>query len=187
MTEAQIAALAAWITEAGLAGRTETALVAGFCDRAAGSGLPLARVGVIIDTLHPIYEGRVFRWERDKPEGTLVEYGSSAEGEHAANWRRSTFFHLLQHGESVLRRRLSADSDAEFPVFPELRASGITDYLAIVNRFAADGAIGEMDCVYSSWTTDRSGGFGDGDIAALRRLMPFLGLAVKSASLARIA
>jgi adenylate cyclase len=47
--------------------------------------------------------------------------------------------------------------------------------------------IGEMDCVYSSWTTDRADGFGDGDLAALQRLMPFLGLAVKSASLRRIA
>ena len=44
-----------------------------------------------------------------------------------------------------------------------------------------------MDCVYSAWVTDKADGFTDADIAALRRLMPFLGLSVKSASLGRIA
>jgi adenylate cyclase len=59
--------------------------------------------------------------------------------------------------------------------------------VAIVKRFAADGVIGEMDCVHSAWMTDDPNGFADADIAALRRLVPFLGLAVKSASLGRIA
>jgi adenylate cyclase len=44
-----------------------------------------------------------------------------------------------------------------------------------------------MDCVYSSWTTDAPGGFTDAQIAALCRLVPSLALAVKCASLARIA
>jgi len=187
MTEAEIAEIAAWIAEAGLAGRAETAMVAGFCDRVVALGLPLARAIVFIDTLHPVYEGRMFRWEREKPEATLAEYGRITEGAVAERWRSSPFCRLLASGESLLRRRIAADSESEFAIFPELRAAAITEYVAIVNRFAADGVIGEMDCVYSSWMTDRASGFGDGDIAALQRLMPFLGLAVKSASLGRIA
>jgi adenylate cyclase len=72
-------------------------------------------------------------------------------------------------------------------MFAEYREASITDFLAIINRFAEDGAIGEMDCVYSAWTTDRPEGFADEEIGALKRLAPFLGLAIKSASLARIA
>ena len=72
-------------------------------------------------------------------------------------------------------------------MFAELREASITDFVAIINRFAADGVIGEMDCVYSSWMTDRAEGFTDEEIVALKRLTPFLGLAIKSASLARIA
>ena len=64
MTEAEIAELAAWIAEAGLVGRSEIALVEGFCERACACGLPLARAILLIDTLHPIYEGRAFRWGR---------------------------------------------------------------------------------------------------------------------------
>jgi adenylate cyclase len=186
MTESEIAELAAWIAEVGLKGRAEIAMVAGFCERLVAFGVPLARANVFIDTLHPIHEGRLFRWERGKPEATLAEYGRSTEGEAAERWRASPFYRLLDTGESLLRRRIPADGEVEFPMLRDHRAAGMTDFVAIIKRFAADGVIGEMDCVYSAWMTDDPNGFADADIAALRRLMPFLGLAVKSASLGRI-
>ena len=43
-----------------------------------------------------------------------------------------------------------------------------------------------MDCFYTGWMTDREGGFSDAEVATLERLTPFLGLAIKAASLARI-
>src|SRR6202161_4899030 len=103
MTEAEIAKLAAWLAKAGLEGRTEMALVEGFCSRAVAGGLPLARVMLLIDTLHPIHEGRAFRWEREKPEATLTEYGRTSEGEAAERWRTSPFFRMLTAGESRSR------------------------------------------------------------------------------------
>src|SRR5664279_6037254 len=148
MTEAEIAELSAWIAKAGLVGNPETELVGGFCERALGFGLPLARAMVFMDTLHPVHEGRLFRWDRGKPEATLAEYGRSTEGEHAERWRGSPFYRLLESDESMLRRRLDTTSEIEFGIFPELRAAGVTEYLAFVNRFAADGVIGEMDCFY---------------------------------------
>jgi adenylate cyclase len=188
MTEAEIAKLATWLAKAGLEGRSETALVEGFCSRAVAGGLPLVRTIVFVDTLHPIHEGRAFRWERDKPEATLTEYGrTSGGGETAERWRASPFFRMLGSGDSALRSRIPADGELEFPTFAELREASITDYLAIINRFAEDGVIGEMDCIYSSWMSDRSDGFTDDEIGALKRLTPFLGLAIKAASLARIA
>ena len=69
----------------------------------------------------------------------------------------------------------------------ELRQRGMTDYVAMVNRFGADAAIGLMDCTYSSWATDRAGGFSDADLAALEFLVPCLAHAIKGASTARIA
>jgi len=187
MTEAEIAKLAGWIARAGLEGRTETALVEGFCNRAAAGGLPLARAIVLIDTLHPIHEGRAFRWEREKPEATLTEYGRSNEGEAAERWRKSPLYRLWTSGESLLRLRITPETEAEFPSFAEFREAKFTDYVAMIDRFAAEGVIGEMDCLYSYWTTDRAEGFSDADVAALKRLTPFLGLAIKSASLGRVA
>src|ERR1700720_4214196 len=187
MTEAEIAKLATWLAKAGLEGRTEIALVEGFCSRAVAAGLPLARVMILIDTLHPIHEGRAFRWEKEKPDVTLTEYGRTAEGEAAVQWRTSPLYRLLNSGESLLHLRVNAETEAEFPAFAEFRKAKFTDYVAIINRFAEDGVIGEMDCVYSYWTTDRAEGFSDDELGALKRLTPFLGLAIKAASLARIA
>jgi len=187
MTEAEIAKLASWLAKVGLEGRAETVLVEGFCQRAVAAGLPLVRAIVFIDTLHPIHEGRAFRWEREKPEATLTEYGRSTEGEAAERWRTNPFFRMLADGESLMRRRIEAEGEVEFPMFAELREASITDFVAIINRFAADAVIGEMDCFYAAWSTDRASGFTDGDIDALQRLTPFLGLAIKAASLGRIA
>src|SRR5271170_2043488 len=128
------------------------------------------------------------RWRVDMPEDVeAVDYGRTNEGEAAENWQRSPFFHLLQSGENALRRRLAAGEPADFPALVQARDEGVTDYLALVHRFAAEGVIGEMDCVYSSWATDAANGFDDGAVTALRRLTPFLELAVKSATLARMA
>jgi adenylate cyclase len=187
MTEAEIAKLASWLAKAGLEGRTETALLEGFCRYASTAGVPLVRVIVFIDTLHPIHEGRAFRWEREKPEATLTEYGRSTEGEAAVRWRTSPFYRMLEKGEALKRMLITPETESEYPMFPELRAGSIAEYLAIINRFAEDGVIGEMDCFYSSWMTDRPEGFTDEEVQALKRLTPFLGLAIKSASLARIA
>jgi adenylate cyclase len=196
MDDAFFADTSVWLTRAGLAGTAETDIVAGFCERCVAVGLPLGRVHVFIDTLHPVHEGRLFRWGYSPTEPPLVEYGrttpelaavSDAEDVTAAErWRRSPFYRMLQTGESLLRRRLAAEGEGEFSVVPEMRAAGMTDYVAIISRFAAEGVIGEMDCVYSSWATKDPDGFTDGQIAGLKRIVPFLALAIKAVALARM-
>src|SRR5229473_7955342 len=81
MNEAFFAELSAWLTQAGLAGTPETEIVSGFCDRCVAAGLPLARTHVFIDTLHPVHEGRLFRWGHGPTESPLLEYGrTTADG-----------------------------------------------------------------------------------------------------------
>jgi adenylate cyclase len=201
IAEDDVQAIEAWLVQAGLRGESEHRLVSAFCERAVAAGLPVTRVQAVIDTLHPVYEGRVFRWGHDKSQAAVEEYGrtdlpkavsgsdpsaGAAPPETLARWRASPFFHLLQSGESFLRRRLTAESESEFPVFPELRAAGMTDYVAMVTRFGPEGTIGEMDCLYSSWATARAEGFAEPHIAALMRLVPRLVLTVKAAALAHM-
>ena len=185
MNDAQFTELCAWITEAGLAGQSEADALEGFCERALQLGLRLARVNIVIDTLHPVYEGRAFVWQCQTGKTSLSEFGRSSEA--ARRWETSPFYHLETNDEPMLRRRLTAESETEFPVFPELRAGGLTDYVAIIHRFAAQGVIGDFDCVYSSWATDDPSGFRDSDVDDLVRLTPLLSLTLKAASLARIA
>jgi adenylate cyclase len=198
MDEASFTELCAWLTQAGLAGTSETDIVSGLCERCVAAGLPLGRTQVFIDTLHPVHEGRLFRWGHDPSESPLVEYGRTnldaiagsgadpSEIEAAERWRRSPFYRLLETGESLLRRRLNAETQDEFWVLPGWIAAGMTDYVAIITRFDADGVIGEMDAVYTSWATRSPDGFDDGHVAALERIAPYLALAIKSVSLARM-
>jgi adenylate cyclase len=201
IAEDGIDALKGWLAKAGLHGEPEAALVNGLCERAVAAGLPISRAQLLIDTLHPIYEGRLVRWGHEPSQPVVVEYGRTgspgdvsdvqlwASGEQpdvTARWRASPFFRMSQTGESLLRRRVTAESATEFPVLRDYRAAGMTDYLAMIDRFGPEGIIGEMDCVYSSWVTAQAGGFADADIAALTRVVPTLALAVKAAALARM-
>ncbi|MFO1081563.1 MAG: adenylate/guanylate cyclase domain-containing protein [Reyranellaceae bacterium] len=177
-----------WIVRRGLEGASETELLHGFCDTCTTVGLPLGRALAVIDTLHPVHEGTVFRWRNDDvAEDAATQYGRTNEGAAAASWQRSPFYHLLQTGGEELRRRIGFGDPIDFPSVQEMKDLGHTDYIVFVHRFASGAAIGDMDCVYSGWSTRAPGGFGEADIAALRRLVPALSLALKSASLARIA
>jgi adenylate cyclase len=204
MNDPDLSAIEAWVTRAGLAGERDELILSGFCERCVAAGLPVDRAIVLIDTLHPVYEGRLVRWGHDPSEAVSLDYGrttplataSTARADAAdlaeqaqamERWRRSPFYQMLQTGDAFLRRRLTAASDDEFSFLRELRAAGMTDYAAIINRFAADGVLGEMDCVYSWWATAASQGFSDAQVAALKRLMPFLALAIKSIALANVA
>jgi adenylate cyclase len=102
----------------------------------------------------------------------------------AASWRASPFFHMLQTGETVMR--LTEAHTAWFPVMQDHIAAGMKGGLAIVNRFAKEGVIGEMDAVYSTWMTKQPGGFSETHVALLARLVPTLALAVKTIALTRM-
>src|SRR4051812_29637464 len=104
----------------------------------------------------------------------------------ADKWRQCPFHHLEQTGETWPRRNLADTGSADFPILAELQAQGHTDYLACAHRFAG-GVIGAMDCIYASWTTDAPDGFSEGQIETLCRHTAPLALAVKCASLTRIA
>jgi adenylate cyclase len=177
-----------WLTHSGLAGLSEEDLLYGFCKQALSVGLPLVRGVLLIDTLHPIYEGRAFRWRRDEStEAHVIEYGRTEEGEAAEKWRRSPFNHMLETKTDFFRRNLARGDAADFPMIATLRNEGITDFVAMIQRFAAEDVIGQLDCVYSAWMTDVTGGFSQRDVDSLQYLLPTLALAVKSVSLARIA
>lgn len=188
MNSAEADRIAAWALHGGLAGDSEVSLLQGFCERCVAAGLPLTRAIIIIDTLHPIYEGRVFFWSGDKElDSPVSEYLPRSEEEDPGGWLGSPFYHLVQSGLGEFRRRLVAGATSDFPIFEDMRLDGQTDWFALIQRFTPERVIGPMDCVISRWTTDRVGGFSDGDLDDLRRLVPALALAVKSASLARVA
>ncbi len=177
-----------WVVARGLAGGSETDVLHGFCFRCREAGLPLSSGLIIIDTLHPTYEGRAFRWFLAPTNESLsIEYGPTNVGEAAAKWQRSPFFHLLETGGDEYRWAIAAGEQHDFETLRGLKDDGHTDYIAFVHRFDKDGSIGEMDAVYSHWTSNAENGFDDASLDALRELLPSLALAIKCISLNRVA
>jgi adenylate cyclase len=177
-----------WLVAQGLTGLPEIDLIRGFCERCRAGGLDLSRGLAFIDTLHPIYEGRGFRWS-DTPsnESDTFEYRSTSEGDAAKNWRRSAFHHMLENGHDELAIDLADCDSLDFSMIDELAEKGHRHFLAFVHRFGDAGTLGQMDCFYSYWTTRRAKGFSNSELEALRDLVPVLGLAIKSAQQVDIA
>jgi adenylate cyclase len=177
-----------WLVAQGLTGLPENDLIRGFCERARDGGVDLSRGLVFIDTLHPIFEGRGFRWnDVEIDENDTFEYGSTSEGDAAENWRRSPFFQMLENGHDELCIDLSADAPHGYSLMDGLAVKGHRHFVAYVHRFGAAGTLGQMDCLYSYWLTRAEAGFDAPALAALRDLVPALGLAIKSAAQVEIA
>jgi adenylate cyclase len=171
-----------WVVSQGLTGLPENDLIRGFCERCRAEGLDLSRSLAFIDTLHPIFEGRGFRWnDIETNEADRFEYGPTNEGDAAQNWRKSVFFHMLEHGHDEILIDLADHPTLGFSMLPELAENGHRHFVGFVHRFGETGALGQMDCFYSYWLTRRAGGFNDDELAALRDLVPVLGLVIKSA------
>ena len=177
-----------WLAGQGLTGVPENDLLRGFCERCRAAGLDLSRGLVFIDTLHPIFEGRGFRWnDTETNESDTFEYGSTSEGAAAQNWRRTTFYHMLENQLDELRIDLADCASLDFSMIDELAAKGHRHFVSFVHRFGEAGAIGQMDCVYSYWLTRHADGFGEQSLSALRDLVPVLALAIKSGAQVDIA
>ena len=187
MDYSDVSTIAAWVTEQGLKGASEVELMTGFCAACRNAGLPLDRGLALMDTLHPVHEGRAFRWDSEEMVETEFEYGPSSAGEAAANWQRSAFYYLWSGNEKEVRRRIGFGDPIDFSLLDTIAAAGHTDFVAMMHRFGEAGTIGEMDCFFSHFSTKHPEGFSDHHLAILRKLVPVLGLAIKCIALGRIA
>jgi adenylate cyclase len=181
-------ALREWIAESAMHGIDETELLQGVCDRLRADGLELFRAVMGVDTLHPVLEGRMFIWKRGAEAVRASEYTRERAAETTEKWNASPYAWMYHHSETQLRRRLEgSNAVAEFPVLADLAADGATDYIAFRNALAGRAAIGTADAIYSSWATDRRGGFHDDEVTALARVVPALAVAMNGVAMARVA
>jgi len=187
MDYSDVSTIAAWITEQGLKGASEAELLTGFCAACRDAGLPLDRGMALMDTLHPVHEGRAFRWDSVEEIEAEFEYGPTSSGEAASTWQRSAFYYLWSGNEREVRRRIGFGDPIDFTLLDKIAEAGHTDFVAMMHRFTEAGTIGEMDCFFSHFATKHPEGFSDHDIAILRKLVPVLGLAIKCIALGRIA
>jgi adenylate cyclase len=132
------------------------------CERLVAAGLPLWRVGIFVQTLHPDALGRAFFWRPGEDIATTVVGFDLPESDR---FLKSPLAILYSSGHEV-RYRLDDPESRRFPFFDDMRAEGVTDYIALPLPFTE----GSMHA--TSWTTKAPGGFTDEQLAGLRRIIP---------------
>ena len=162
MPDTNIRAIVEWLIDGARSAPLPQQVLAQLSERLVACGIPLWRVAVFVRTLHPQVMGRRFIWR----PGTEVEV-SEAQFEllESADFLQNPIAQVYATGCSVRRKLADPDCAADFPVLKELRAEGITDYLASPLLFS-DGAIHAVTC-----TTRRPGGFTDAQIAGIEAII----------------
>jgi len=188
LEDAELLRVLDWIALQIAAGTDGADVLRGLMERLLAAGMPVARVMLGGDTVDPVLAGTILRWERGAEEVARVDYSHQQHRDNAGVWENSPFYYLWHGPERVLRCRLEGDGPLEhqFPILAELRAQGITDYVAWVVRLEGQAAIGDLDGIFSSWACDRPGGFAEQHVALIQRLAPHLSLLTQAYALRRI-
>ena len=139
MNDTQFAELAAWIAAAGLAGEAEPDLVGGFCERLVAIGFAAhPRARSLIDTLHPVYEGRAVRLAAPpKARRRCANTAPRARAKPRSGGGRARSTVSCNPASPLLRRRVDAQSVAEFPILAETRGRHDRLRRAWSHRFTA--------------------------------------------------
>jgi len=183
--------LSDWVADAGLRNLPLEEMVDGFARRLNDAGVPVARVFVGMNTLHPMVRARSLIWDRATGPAAHFEFQHTEVG--VPSLQQSPFTSMLREGVDEVRRDLTrAEGEDKWPVFAELRQAGMTDWLGRVFPFGElaptpqtpdDTGGADQLLVVCSFTTDRRGGFADDHLAALRALLPLFALAVKATTM----
>jgi class 3 adenylate cyclase/uncharacterized protein (DUF427 family) len=170
--------IAAWLVRQAWKAADGERLVSGFCDCLLADGVSIARMTVIIPTLHPQIFASVFVWRSDTREvRTIFEPHDIL---HQPKFAHSPFAPIIK-GSTGVRRRLEGERPTlDFPVLRELHAEGATDYVAMPFRFS-DGQINVM-----SMTSFAPGGFTTAHLGNVFEALPALGRIFEVHALRRI-
>jgi adenylate cyclase len=164
MNVAELQNISTWLIDGARSAPTPVALIKEMCERLLAAGVPLWRAGAFVRTLHPDVFGRSFIW-RDGAE--VVVNTANFDLPESPEFTRNPLAILYASGHEV-RYRLDDPESRRFPFFDDMRAEGVTDYIAIPLRFT-DGSIHA-----TSWSSRHPDGFTDAQLDALRAIMvPF--------------
>ena len=178
MRDTDIRAIADWLIDGARSAPLPQDVLAQLCDRLVACGIPLWRVAVFVNTLHPQIIGRRFIWR----PGADVEIAEGRFGLFDTPEFRDNPVARVYATRTALRRRLADSGCAmDFPILHELRAQGVTDYLASPLLFT-DGAVHVVTC-----TTRELGGFTDAQIAGIEAIIDPLARVAEIRALRRTA
>jgi len=178
MPTRQIRAVVDWLIDGARSAPQPQQVLAELCDRLVASGIPLWRVAVFVRTLHPNVMGRRFIW---RPGAEVETSEAPFELLETAEFRDNPIARVYETSRAIRRKLTDPGYVVDFPVLAELRAQGVTDYLASP-LFFTDGAIHVVTC-----TTQQPGGFTEAQIAGIEAIITPLARVAEIRALRRTA
>jgi adenylate cyclase len=173
--------LATWLMQQALADHSLEEIVTGCCERLQAAGVPLARAYFAFAILHPLHSATGITWTRGKK--VIVADYPHVPGGVSERFLQSPHHYMLERRLDLLRCRLADGPEQySFPILDDLRADGITDYVAFTIDFMLVRGYGMV----GSWATDARGGFSDSDMEDLLRIQRRLAVACKVAIQSRL-
>jgi adenylate cyclase len=172
------AAVARWLIAGARSASQPAEVLAQLGEQLTTCGIPLWRVSVFVRTLHPQVIGRAFSWQPDVGV-TIREAGYEALDTEV--YRLSPVVHVYNTGMPLRRRLAARDCPIDFAVLGDLRAEGVTDYLASPLLFTN----GEIHAV--TWATRQPGGFTDAQIGGIEAIVAPLARLTEIYTLRRMA
>jgi adenylate cyclase len=177
MNALELKGISDWLIDGARSAGGSPKMMAEICERLVSAGLPLWRVGVFVRTLHPDILGLNFIW---RPGAEVVIGSADHSFVDSPDYKNSPLAIVFGEVREV-RYRLDDPETKRFPFFDDMRAEGVTDYIALPLLTTAGYTHA------SSWTTKHPGGFSDDQLNALRSLIPPLTRLVEITNLRRTA
>ena len=132
----------------------------------ADADMSVARLRIIIRTLHPQLFAMTYSWHDETDEVTVWRAPHTMV--LSEQYRESPFAAII-NGEGGVRRRLEGPNPKlDYSVLEDLKAEGATDYVAMPMRFS-DGQINII-----SMSSKAPSGFSVGDLGQLYEILPLL-------------
>ena len=130
------------------------------------AGVPLARLNLLVRTLHPQVLGTAHLWSADTDAVRSIELSHAAGAEE--RFLASPFVPIFAGRGGVRRRLEGPDARLDFPILRELREQGLTDYAAMPLTFS-DGQIHAL-----TLASGAPGGFAIQDLGYVHEILPLV-------------
>lgn len=162
----RLAPVAEWLQREGRLVAKPAAFIEQLVERVQAVGLPLWRMYVGLQLVHPQLQAMGYLWKRGAPVETITRaYGVQFTPAYIG----SPLKEVRETGLPV-RYRLDRLTDGHHVVLHEVREGGGTDYFSLPMHIRRDGPMPVV-----AFATDARGGFSEQDIGDLTRLVDMMG------------
>jgi adenylate cyclase len=158
--------VADWLQREGRLVRTPASFIEQIMNRVQAAGLPLWRMYVGLQLVHPQLQAMGYLWKRGEPVESIARaYGIQLTPAYIG----SPLKEVRDTGQPV-RHRLDRLTGDHHSVLHEVREGGGTDYYSLPMQIRRDGPMPVV-----AFATDAKGGFSEQDIDDLTRLVDMMG------------